>query len=117
MSTFEDDACAETIGLSLVCAAGMMQLPDYEKTEDFATRWKQKAREVLTEIEWRRRKMTLRVSVTCLSPLLYGTIRLVSMWGTPALQGVVRRVRRRTGRRLARTEDGFCKTDVTIVSV
>jgi hypothetical protein len=38
-----------------------MQLPDYEKTEDFATRWKLKAREVLTEIEWRRRKMTLRV--------------------------------------------------------
>jgi len=44
-----------------------MQLPDYEKTEDFATRWKQKAREVLTEIEWRRRKMTLRVRASHVS--------------------------------------------------
>eukprot|EP00959_Pyramimonas_sp_CCMP1952_P358316 7502694-Pyramimonas_sp.AAC.1 len=36
------------------------QLPDYEQSEDFHARWKQKAREILTEIEWRRRKMTLR---------------------------------------------------------
>lgn len=40
---------------------GLVQLPDYEASDDFHSRWKSKARQVLTDIEWRRRKITLRV--------------------------------------------------------
>mmetsp|Transcript_20865 Transcript_20865/g.34912 ORF Transcript_20865/g.34912 Transcript_20865/m.34912 type:complete len:310 (-) Transcript_20865:103-1032(-) len=45
--------------IRLMTANGV--LPDYELTPDFHARWKQKSREILTEIEWRRRKMTLRI--------------------------------------------------------
>jgi len=45
--------------IRLMAANGV--LPDYEQSEDFHAKWKQKSREILTEIEWRRRKMTLRI--------------------------------------------------------
>lgn len=35
---------------------------DYETTEDFKQKWKLKVREIMTEQEWRRRKMQMRIS-------------------------------------------------------
>lgn len=34
----------------------------YENSEDFKQKWKQRVREMLTEQEWRRRKMKMRIS-------------------------------------------------------
>lgn len=34
----------------------------YENTEDFKQKWKQRVRDILTEQEWRRRKMQMRIS-------------------------------------------------------
>ncbi|KAK3254322.1 hypothetical protein CYMTET_36461 [Cymbomonas tetramitiformis] len=36
-------------------------LPNYEETEDFHKKWRVKARETITELEWRRRKVSLRI--------------------------------------------------------
>lgn len=33
----------------------------YEDSEEFKQKWKQRVREILTEQEWRRRKMQMRV--------------------------------------------------------
>ena len=38
----------------------------YEDTEEFKQKWKQRVREILTEQEWRRRKMQMRVSIILL---------------------------------------------------
>mmetsp|Transcript_22671 Transcript_22671/g.43328 ORF Transcript_22671/g.43328 Transcript_22671/m.43328 type:complete len:281 (+) Transcript_22671:129-971(+) len=46
--------------IRLMAANGI--LPDYEASDDFHSRWKSKARQVLTDIEWRRRKITLRIT-------------------------------------------------------
>ena len=34
---------------------------EYEKTVDFREKWKLKVREMMTEQEWKRRKMQMRV--------------------------------------------------------
>ena len=44
---------------------GKYQL-QYEDTEEFKQKWKQRVREILTEQEWRRRKMQMRVSIILL---------------------------------------------------
>ena len=59
---------------------GKYQL-QYEDTEEFKQKWKQRVREILTEQEWRRRKMQMRVSIILLfHSQLFITLQLLLKW-------------------------------------
>ena len=49
------------MALWLPYALQALTLAEYEKTVDFREKWKMKVRELMTEQEWKRRKMQMRV--------------------------------------------------------